>query len=211
MIGNGIRIELYQQPARPPEQVRSELGIAPTDRVVLCVGRLEERKHQADLLEALPELTGELPMQLLLVGTGSDRDRLAERAAALGIPDRVHFLGQRPDIADLLHAADIFALPSRREGVPRAVMEAMAARVPVVATDVVGTREVVKDDVTGLLVPFGEPGALAGALRRVLLDEALATRLVASAHVALTRDWREELVVERVDAAYRSLLDGDAR
>ncbi len=124
-----------------------------------------------------------------------------------GLSDRVVFAGQRADVPELLHASDVVALASRREGVPRSLMEAMAAHIPVVATDVVGTRELVQHDRTGLLVPLGDVAELARALSRLLEDEELRGRLARAAAERVARDFREELVTARVDEVYRRCLE----
>jgi glycosyltransferase involved in cell wall biosynthesis len=207
LVGNGIRIERFERPGRPRDRVRADLGLPDEAEVVLCIGRLEERKGQSSVIRAVAELALRRPaVRLLLVGTGPDAPALEAQAARLGLGARVGFLGQRDDVVDLLHASDVLCLASRREGVPRAVMEAMAARLPVVATDVVGTRAVVRDGETGLLAPFGDPAGLAARMARVLDDRALAGRLAARAHESLRADWHEDQVVDRVDRAYRLLL-----
>jgi glycosyltransferase involved in cell wall biosynthesis len=98
---------------------------------------------------------------------------LAEVEADPSLRARVHLLGQRDDIADLLRAADIFTLPSHREGMPRSIIEAMMTGLPVVATDIRGCREEVLDGETGLLIPVGDPAALRDALARLAGDPAL--------------------------------------
>jgi glycosyltransferase involved in cell wall biosynthesis len=209
LVGNGIRLELYGENTEPPSRVRAQLGLEGGSEIVLCVGRLEERKRQADLIAALPLLLRDHPsLHVLLVGPGTQGPELEAKARELGVDAELHVLGHRSDIPSLLGAADVLVLPSRREGVPRAVMEAMAARVPVVATDVVGTREVVHDRVTGLTVPYADPPALARAIHEVLADESLARALVENAYDNLVRNFREEHVIDRIDRVYRSILEG---
>jgi glycosyltransferase involved in cell wall biosynthesis len=209
-LGNGIPVERYLEPAAPPEQVRAQLGVPAGAPLVICVARLHPRKGHEHLLAALAELRRDHPeARLLLVGTGPDEAKLRAQAAELQIADRVIFAGQREDVADLIHASDVACLASRREGFPRAPLEAMSAARPVVATDVVGTREAVEDGRTGLLVPFGDPAALAGALGRLLDSAELRRRLGEQAREALLASgWREEDVADRVARVYRRVLEG---
>jgi glycosyltransferase involved in cell wall biosynthesis len=133
------------------------------------VGCLAARKDYGTLLEALCLLGGRgLAFRAALVGDGPDRDALEARAAALGLAGRVRFLGERGDIERLLPGMDVFVLSSREEGIPNALLEAMAAGRACVATAVGGTPEVLRDGETGWLVPPGEPGALADAIEEVL-------------------------------------------
>ncbi len=118
-----------------------------------------------------------MPFEALIIGGGRREAEMRQLAQELGLAGRVHFLGQRPDIPDLLGALDIFVLPSHSEGVSLALLEAMAAGLPVIATAVGGLPEVVTDGVNGLLIPPQDPEALAQALARLLDDPALAKKL----------------------------------
>jgi glycosyltransferase involved in cell wall biosynthesis len=137
------------------------------------------------------------PVQALIVGGGRRQAEMRQLAASLGLGESVHFLGQRRDVPDLLHAMDVFVLPSYSEGVSLALLEAMAAGLPVIATAVGGLPEVVADGETGWLIPPQDAAALAGALVRLLADPALAQRLGANArdhvreHYSLDRQGRE--------------------
>jgi glycosyltransferase involved in cell wall biosynthesis len=208
LVGNGICIERYEQPSRNPAETRAQLGVSNEAELVVCIARMAERKGIPDLLAAFALLAAERPaIELVCLGAGPHRRRFEAEADRLGVESRVHFAGQRDDVPDVLAASDVLALTSSREGVPRAVMEAMAARVPVVATDVVGTRAVVADGQTGLLVPFGAPQAVARAIARVLDDDELCHRLTSEAHTVLVRDWHQRQVVERMAVGYRQLLN----
>jgi glycosyltransferase involved in cell wall biosynthesis len=119
----------------------------------------------------------------------------AERDPALS--GRVRFLGYRTDVPDLLRAADVFVLPSHREGMPRSIIEAMLSALPVVATDIRGAREEVIEGETGLLVPVAQPVALAAALGRLATDPALRTRLGDAGLRRALDLYVEEKVIER--------------
>jgi hypothetical protein len=129
------------------------------------VARLEPQKNPLGLIEAFARAFGDSPRgRLLLAGDGSLREATREACARLGVTGRVHFLGVRTDVVELLAACDLFALSSHFEGSPLSVMEAMAAGLPVVATAVGGVPELVADGQTGLLVPPGDVRSFADAL-----------------------------------------------
>ncbi|MGH2756835.1 MAG: glycosyltransferase [Actinomycetota bacterium] len=145
---------------------------------LICVASLTEQKGLSVLLEALSLLPeGTKDFRLLLVGEGPLRSDLERQASRLGLADRVHFLGMREDVPDLLVASTVFVLPSLWEGLGVAALEAMAASLPVVASSVDGLREVVEDGVTGILVPPGDGRLLSSALEKVLGDNALRDRM----------------------------------
>ena len=148
---------------------------------IVTVGRLAAPKDALTLLRALATL-GPLPFSARLVGDGPDRPAVEAEIRSLGLGDRVEPAGSRADVPALLAGADVFVLSSRSEGAPFSILEAMAAGLPVVATDVGGVRELVADGETGLLVPAGDPARLAEALRRLLEDPALRRRLGAAGH-----------------------------
>jgi glycosyltransferase involved in cell wall biosynthesis len=157
---------------------RSELAGNTTEPIVLTIARLDAQKGIAHLLDAAAAVPH---ASFAIAGDGPDRAALEARAATLGIGDRVRFLGHRRDVPALLASADLFVLPSLYEGLPLAVLEAMTAGVPVVATAIGGTDEVVRDGETGTLVPPADPAALAAAINRTLADRDRAARLAAAA------------------------------
>ena len=153
---------------------RRALGLDEDQPVVLSIGRLTHMKGQWHLIDAVPELVARFPtVRVLLLGDGPLRGDLVRRAAGLGVSGSVCFAGHRADARDLLDAADVFVLPSLHEGMPLAAIEAMEAALPVVATRVIGSQEVVVDGVTGALVRPSDPAALAGALIALLADPEL--------------------------------------
>ncbi len=157
---------------------RERLGLDPDQPVVMTVGRLTVMKGQRHLVDAVPGLVARFPELVVLVfGQGHLHARLTEQARALGVGGAVRLLGHRPDARSLLAAADVFVLPSRHEGMPLVVLEAMEAGLPVVATRVIGSEEVVADGETGLLVPPEDPPALRTALATLLGDPALRSRM----------------------------------
>ena len=170
VIYNAVRFgPLPSEADRAP--ARARLGL-PADALVLgTLGRLTEQKGQRMLLQAVAGLAERWPrLVAFLAGQGPLRPALEAEAARLGIADRVRFLGVRRDRDTLFAAMDLFVLPSRWEGLSLALVEAMGAARPVVATRVGGNPEVVADGETGLLVPPDDPAALADALGGLLAD-----------------------------------------
>jgi glycosyltransferase involved in cell wall biosynthesis len=175
IIANGVAITPEDPAVRA--RVRSEFRLG-DEPVLLATSRLHPTKGHRDLLAAVAQLRQTSPrVRLLLVGDGVERPHLEEQARGLGLGDAVRFTGFRDDVTALLQAADLFVLPSLREGMPNAALEAMAAGLPIVACAVDGVPEAVADGETGLLVPPGSPDALADALGRLLADRARAERL----------------------------------
>jgi glycosyltransferase involved in cell wall biosynthesis len=174
--------------------------------VALFAGRLAPQKAVGDLLRALDLLQhvrGDLVTWI--AGDGPDRAALEDLARAFRLGGRVRFLGHRDDVPRLLAAADLLVLPSRYEGLPNVVLEAMQFGKPVVATAAPGTTEVVVDGETGLLVPVGRPPALAQAIRTVIDDPELARRLGEAGRARIEATFRADQMVDRFAALYESL------
>lgn len=188
---------------RRPAVERAALGLPEEGPLVLWVGRLDPIKGLNILIDAFRSVTRRSDAHLILVGDGPLRVRLASQVARARLGKRVHLLGARDDVASLLHAADVFVLPSRTEGLPNALLEAMAAGCPVVATDVPGCRDLVEHEVTGLLVPYGDTDALAAALVRLLAERAFAAALARGADEVVTHKWH----ISRTYSAYAALYD----
>ncbi|TPG50552.1 TIGR03088 family PEP-CTERM/XrtA system glycosyltransferase [Rhodanobacter glycinis] len=176
-IANGIDAAMFNVP-RVASEPRRQLGdFAPPDTVVVGnIARLDKVKDQAGLLSAfkfLREKTGHANCRLIIAGEGPQREALERQIVQLGLVETVRLLGNRDDVAELLAECDVFALSSIAEGMPVTLLEAMAARLPVVATDVGGVALVVEAGVTGTLVLAGDPHAMAEALRAYVADATL--------------------------------------
>lgn len=182
---------------------RAALGID-EGPVVLAVARHEHQKGLDVLLDATATLVARWPDVVVLVagGEGRQTDVLRRRIAALGLADHVSLLGPRDDVGDLLCAADVFTLPSRREGFPGALLEAMALDTPVVVSDIPMAHEAVPDDRHALFVPVDDDRALAEALARTLDDPEAARQRAAA---ALAR-FEERFTIERVARAMADLF-----
>jgi glycosyltransferase involved in cell wall biosynthesis len=185
---------------------RASLGAGPGDRLVVAVGRLHVQKRFDLLLEAFAAAAAEVPAaRLAIVGTGKLQGDLAAKARALGILDRVAFAGFRSDVAAVLAAADLFALSSDDEGLPMVVLEAMAAGRAVVATDVGSVRDLVVEGETGLVVPRGEPAALARSMATLLRDDARRAKMGAAGRARVRERYPLDKCVADTEAFLRKV------
>lgn len=201
VIYNGI--ELLEKPLASRQEVRAELALPPDTLAIGAVGRLDLVKGVNFLVQALSQVDGG---HLAVIGDGTERAALEALADSLGMADRVHWAGHRRDVPRLLPAFDLFVQPSLHEGLPNTVLEAMAAGLPVIATAVGGTPEVVLDGVTGLLVPPRDPHALAEAITRLLDLPDLRRRMGQAGRKRVERHFSIEETVRQTEALYETLL-----
>ena len=209
LIGNGIDVAAFSARVADadPQEVRRALGLGSEDFVVTMVARLSPPKDHSQLLDVLPSIVRRHPrVRLLLAGAGPRKDELCARVAALGLGDVVHFLGHRDDVPQVLSASDLSLLISSREGFGRCLVESMVARVPVIASDVAGIRDVVEHERTGLLVPFGDRCALEEALLRTIESPELRARLAQEAYSDAIGRLDEGHSALRVGTIYQALL-----
>jgi glycosyltransferase involved in cell wall biosynthesis len=177
VIPNGVDTRRYRQTV-DRAALRRSLGLDERARLIAVVATLKEQKGHHILLDAAASVVHRYPeAHFLLIGDGELRPALVSRIGALGLEEHVHLLGTRHDVPNLLAASDLFALPSLWEGLAMALVEAMASGLPVVATDVSGTRQVMIDGATGLLVPPADAERLAAALVVLLEDPARAREM----------------------------------
>jgi glycosyltransferase involved in cell wall biosynthesis len=196
-IGNGRDPVRFRPDPATRRRVRAALAVPDRQAVVLAVSRLVWHKGYPELAAAVRMVPD---VALWVVGERLVSDRGEDMAALLrnaGLGDRLRLLGYRDDVPDLMAAADIFALPSRFEGLPMSVIEAMLTALPVVAADVRGPAEQVVPEVTGLLVPPGDAAALAAALRRLSADPALRARMGAAGRDRALQRYDEAKVLAR--------------
>lgn len=203
VLPNGIDLAHLEAYTLDKGAARRLLRLPERASLVVSAGRLHPVKGLDLLLEALALLPPEA--QLAIAGAGPENAALQARAARPDLAGRVHFLGQLGDIRPLMYAGDIYVQPSRREPFGLAAAEASACGLPVVASAVGGLHQIVRDEITGLLVPPEQPAALAAALARLLDDPALARRLGAAGRAYVRRTFDIEAVVERLDAIYAEL------
>jgi glycosyltransferase involved in cell wall biosynthesis len=172
------------------------------------VGELHPRKGLTNLLRAIPSVLRTLPeSRFVIVGSGPERALLVKMARDLGVSDRVTFLGNRNDVAAVLASLDVFVLPSIAEGLPNALLEAMAAGLPVVATAVGGVPEIVQSGVNGMVVEPAAPDALAEALVRLGQDERLRSEYGAANRALVASNFSVERELAETTLVYRRLLD----
>ena len=212
-VYNGVDLERFDE-ASGGVAVRRELGIPDDAPVVAVVGRLEPEKGHPTLIEAWPIIHHHLPSaHLLVVGEGSERDRLEGLAHAHlrggSCCASVHFLGRREDVPQILGAANVVAMPSYREAQGLAILEALAANRPVVASNVGGIPEMIHDGENGLLVPSHDPTALAAAITRLLKDPSLAARLAAAGHDLVHERFCLDFMLRDLEAIYALAAGGD--
>ena len=204
VIHNGIDPDrlVVSNPLQTRIDLRRSLAISADEPVILQVGSLRPVKDHLVSLHAMAELRRRnYRTTLLLAGDGPLRDQLIHLTHRLEISESVRFLGSRCDVASLWQAADVGLLTSRSEGISVALLEAMAAGKPIVATDVGGNSEIVQHQITGLLIPPGQPTAAAQALHRILTDDSLATALGQTGAQRVTDHFHQS----QMHAAYRQL------
>jgi len=202
-IHNGIDLRSAAA-TRRPEEVRRELGIDPRALLIGTAGRLSPVKGHAALLQAARLILRHHPgAKFLVVGGGPLEAELLASAARLQVDGACLFPGPRTDVLDLMSAMDIFVLPSLSEGIPMALLEAMALGKPVVATAVGGVPEVVRHGVSGLLVEPGDERALADACLDLARDRAWAARLGAGARRAVEEEFSHERSGQAIVEVYR--------
>lgn len=188
-------------------RLRGELGVADDGLLIVAIGNLYPVKGHSVLLRALAELPRDAsaaPWHLAIAGRGGEESALRTLARETGLEQQIHLLGFRSDVPDILAAADIFVMPSLSEGLPLALVEAMAASLPVIASDVGGIPEVAVPDREALLIAPGDAHALAAALARLLDDRALRASLGTAAHGRAIRDFS----IDRMGDAYERLYRG---
>jgi glycosyltransferase involved in cell wall biosynthesis len=201
VIHNAVSVASFTRPDHAALRLQ---WLGTTNRpVILTPARLDKQKGHSYLLEAATQVPDAL---FVLAGDGAERRALETQTRALGLEQRVIFLGYRQDIPDLLASCDLFVLPSLFEGLPLSVLEAMAAGKPVIASAIGGTDEAVVHGETGLLVPPGDSTALAAAVRTLLADPALAQRLAAAGKARVQQEFSAETMVQRVTQVYDELL-----
>jgi glycosyltransferase involved in cell wall biosynthesis len=202
VIGNGVDPATFRPgTAEEREAARAALGVASGEVVAVMVGRLVAEKGYPELFAALSRTPG---LVLACIGTRLESDHEGAVDAALaavqadpGASARLRLLGYRTDVAALLRGADLFVLPSHREGMPRSIIEAMMTGLPVVATAIRGAREIVRDGETGLLVPVKDEPALAAALGRLVADPALRAAMGVASLARARAEYDEAQVIAR--------------
>lgn len=208
-LPNGIDVSRFAaidcQAARTT--LREALGYGPDELVVCTTGRLHEQKGHTYLFQAAEQLKEQYPhLRLLVIGDGPQRAALEAECRVRGLAGMVTFLGMRKDVPELLAASDLFAFPSLYEGMPNAVLEAMAMSLPVVASTADGTVEIIEHEQHGLLVPPGDTSALKDALARLMADAALRRQFAEAGHRRVVEEFTFQKTMQQTEALYDEYL-----
>ena len=188
---------------------RTEASVPQGEPILIWVGRLDPVKGFEEMIEGFALVAAKRPCRLWLVGEGPYHAAVQSLIRRFKLSNRVQLLGNRDDVPKLLKTADIFLLPSRTEGMPNALLEAMAAGLPVVTTDIPSCREVVQHEKTGLLVPVGEPQEISKALLLCMGNQDLAQRLGRRAAAFVAKHYGRSDQIDRYRAVYRRILSGE--
>jgi L-malate glycosyltransferase len=210
VVHSGVDCEHFRPPT-PDERAgaRVALGIADDELVISAIGALEQRKGHRHLIEAIGALMAankSLKLRCFIAGQGSINRLLQNEVAILRSSDRIKLPGRIDDAREILWASDIFAMPSLKEGLGVAALEAMASGLPVIASDVGGLREVVEDGVTGIIVPPADANAIATAVGRLAESPELRTEMGALARTRAVEKYSMKEMAARTLALYRECV-----
>jgi len=199
-----VRIGVPEPARGRSARIRESLGILKEEFLCVMIGSLEERKGHARAFEALAALPG--GVKLIIAGAGEEERALRAKAASLGLERRVHFLGYRTDVDAILSECDALVLPSTFEATPYVIIEAMASGLPVVASNVYGIPEIVRDGETGILIDPGAPEDIVRAISSLARDRDRGARMGRAAKKRYEEMFRIDRCVEETQAVYRDLL-----
>lgn len=213
VVWYGVDLERFQRPTKSKEEVRKSLGVLETDVLLSIVCRLFYPRDFDTLLRAIRHISFQQVVnesqiaKLLIVGDGPWHDDITEKITQLGLQEHVILAGRRRDIPDLLAASDVYVLTSTGgDGMPISIMEAMAAGLPVVATDSDGIPEEVLHEETGLLVKKGDVRDLANALRKVVDSADLRQKYGSAGQKYANENFARHIMVEKIADCYRQLM-----
>jgi glycosyltransferase involved in cell wall biosynthesis len=202
-ILNGVDFLAFAPDKERRARTRAGLGIAGGEVLVGSVGRLHYQKNYRLLISVAAELFRHIPGRLLLVGDGPDAQELLELARSQGAMDKIIMAGERKDVSDLMRAMDVFVLPSRFEGLPNVVLEAMCAGLPVIASNVGAIPSLVENGSSGFVFPSGNAGQLSENLERLLEDKGLRTSMGERGRAIAIGSFSIERMVEQYEELYQ--------
>ncbi len=206
VIPNFVEPQVYDRAAYP---CRRNAFVNQGEMLVMHVSNFRPVKRIRDVVRIFGELNRRIPSRLVLVGDGPDRPEATAEADALGVADRVVFLGKQESVAELMACADLLLLPSASESFGLVALEAMASGVPVVATRAGGIPEVVEDGVTGHLGAVGDVKAMAEAAVSILADKARWSRMSEAARKVAVERYAADVIVPQYEDYYRSVVAGE--
>jgi len=204
LVRGGIDVARFQQASSID---LANFGLPKEARVILWVGRLDPVKGLNHLVDAFASIMNHTSAQLVLIGGGQMQIALHNHIISVGLSSRIHMLGLRDDVPQWLGSAHVFVFPSQTEGLPNALLEAMASGLPVITTDVPGCRDLVTHEKTGLVVPYGDVGALANAMQQLLSDQQYADRLGDAAKQEIHDHWQFTQTLDTYERLYRDVID----
>lgn len=208
-IYNGVEIAGWSPSKAERAALRKKLGVKDNQILIGAVGRLDEQKGHIYLLEAMAKLKTLHPVKCIIIGDGPLRDKLKEMIVELGLKGTVGLLGEQPNIPAWLSALDIFALPSLWEGLPNALLEAMALGLPVVASKVDGVAEAVRHDVSGILCAPKDSQALYVPLQDLVVDPNLRAQLGEGAKKLINEKFQLSGMIHQYEEAYKRVIAGE--
>ncbi|MCK9284820.1 MAG: glycosyltransferase family 4 protein [Rhodocyclaceae bacterium] len=204
-VPTGIDLAPYRD--APPGTLRAELGLPADAQLVGTVAILRRKKGHAELLEAVPEVLSQFPdCHFVFAGDGPQLSNLQVRIAELGLGNRVHLLGLRRDVINVLRSLDLFVLPTHQEALGTAFIEAAAAGVPAIGTRVDGVPEAIADGETGVLVPVGVSPAIAHAITSLLAAPTRRLAMSEAGRARVAAGYSREVMAARMAELYRRLL-----
>ena len=207
VVHSGVDCDRFRAPtSQERADARGALKIADTEFVISAVGALEQRKGHRYLIAAIGAIAASGKFRCFIVGQGLIGRVLQDEIAVIRSLDRIKLLGRVDDVRELLWASDAFAMPSLKEGLGVAALEAMASALPVIASDVGGLREVVEDGRTGIIVPPANPEKIASAIKRLAESPELRTQMSAAARARVVENYSMEQMAARTLALYRECL-----
>jgi len=207
MIYNGIDIEFFKKYTFRDEDKKRKLGLDKDAFVIGNISRFDSIKGHRYLIEGFSMLVKEMNNAVLvLVGDGLEKAAMQKLVSSLGIQDKVYFLGNRTDIPSLLSIFDIFVFPSIREGLPYALIEALAAGVPIVATNVIGNNELIKDGMNGVLCKPKSGEAIFEAIKKILDNKALCDQFKKNGLKYVHENFQLKKMIYRTEQVYINLL-----